>query len=471
MSILRFCLVCFVGTSILAMSACSPVNIDDDSTQAKLQRNEEKLKAVYASVTGTYKGLISIPGRANGLSASFVFYTVKINDGVDANNAPKSYTELRAQLRFDQVGEYDDHVFKVDFKEHTGEVYLTQLAETSQMPGAVKEAICPVGPKDSALQARGAIIGGQLRGDLISAGKVGTFRMERKSTQADIPVRDQAQRLLRAFQKVSGSYDGVVGSADAPLAARVVLRIEQVSSGPGLKCPELMGYFRYTKAVGELNDSSFKVTYRESTGEILFNYSGNAAAGACAVGPNDAELKIDGLLESVKLSGAMTGATGDFGAIALRKVSDRTEIANDQIERLKQVYEPLVGTYGGRFTGSGQNGFPVKVTVNLVMNPISPFVSCPVLNAQYSRPDMVVDPSIGMLLLRADYYPRNDRLVLKTDMQAPSSGHPGHKDLNIDAKLTALGFTGQMTWWNRTGSVQVKRCRGTMVTPQGECRD
>mgnify|MGYP001146356899 CR=1 FL=1 len=458
--------VSLLWLSLLSLSACMPIGADDDSTQAQWQKNEEKLKALYANVVGTYMGQVEVSGRANALSASFIFYTVKVDDGIDANNVPKTHTELRAQLRFDQVGEYDDHVFKVDYKEHTGEFYMTQIAQAAG-------AGCQVGPRDTALQVRGHLIDGNLRGDLISTGKVGSLQMVRKSAQTEIPPRDQAQRLMRAFARISGTYDGAVGSPDSPLAARVVLRVEQYSAGPGLNCPELVGYFRYKNAIGELDDSSFKVTYRESTGEILFNYKGSAAAGVCPVGPTDRELKIEGFLNDSRLWGTMTGATSDFGPVVLAKVSENTEIENDQTERLVQAYSKIVGTYGGRFTaytGDSKGGFPVKIVVNLISKTVNSFVTCPALSAQYYRPDMTVDPSIGMLLLAVDYYPRANRLVFKTDPQMPTSGLPGSKNLHIDANLSAFGFSGRMTWWNRSGVVEMKRCSGDVVTAQGECK-
>lgn len=465
----KFCLVLVAGAWLLNLGACMPIATDDDSSQAQWQRNEEKLKALYSTVVGKYVGPVAIPGRVTTLPAHFIFYTVKVDDGTDINNVPKSHTELRAQLRFDQVGEYDDHTFKVDYKEHTGEVYLTQVSGG----GANQGATCPVGPRDSALQVRGYLFDGRFYGDLISTGKIGTFQMERKSSQTEIPLRDQAQRLMRAFERVSGTYDGAVGSADSPLAARIVFRVEQVSVGPGLSCPELSAYFRYKNAIGELNDSLFKVTYRESTGDVLLSYRGNAAAGACAVGPNDTELKIEGFLKTARLSGSMTGATGDFGPISFAKVSENTEVENDQAERLMNVYKKIVGTYGGRFSwmASGSNSsFPVKIVVNVIAKPISPFVTCPVLTAQYFRPDMTFDPSIGMLLLSADYYPRTSRIVFKTDPQMPTSGQPGSKELHIDANLNAKGFSGRMTWWNRSGSIEMKRCLSDVVSPQGQCQ-
>ena len=458
-----------VGVLFFNLGACMPIGTDDDSTQAQWQRNEEKLKALYANVVGTYSGAVAIAGREKGLQASFILYTVKVDDGTDVNNVPKSHTELRAQLRFDQVGEYDDHTFKVDYKEHTGEVFLTQISgAASQVGGAV--ATCPVGPKDPALQIRGYVIDGRFHGDLISNGKIGSFQMLRKSADIEVPLRDQAQRLMRAFERISGTYDGAVGTADAPLAARIVFRVEQVSAGPGLSCPELAAYFRYTSAIGELNDSAFKVTYRESTGEVLLSYRGNASAGACAVGPNDNELKIEGFLRDSRLKGSMSGATGDFGPLSFEKVSENIEIENDQAERLTQVYKKIVGTYSGRFN-YGTGSFPVKIVVNILFKHMNSFVTCPVLTAQYFRPDMTIDPSIGMILLSADYYPRTDRLVLKTDAQMPTTGRPGSKDLHIDAILNASGFSGQMTWWNRSGTLKVKRCSSGNVTPQGECRN
>ena len=464
----------------LILIGCAPGAGDDDSTQAKLQRNEEKLNAVYATVVGTYTGTVSVAERAVVLPATILMYTIKADDGVDSNGAPKSHTELRAQLRFDQVGEFDDHVFKVDFKERTGEVSFTQPsgsngaanggAAAAGTAAGAKEAqqLCPMGPKDPQLQIKGQLLGGRLRAELISAGRIGGLDLKRVSATSDVPLRDQKDRLERAFKKLNGTYTGSAGSANAPLKAQVVLRTENIAVSPGLKCPVLVGHFRYTKAIGHLNDTSFAVNFRESTGETLFTYMGNTAAGSCAVGPADNQVKIEGHLKGGSLTGAMSGASGDFGNVYLDRASAQTEIINDQAERINSAYAPLIGTYGGRFSGAG-DGFPVKIVINVVSAPTTDNVACPVLNAQYLRPDMTIDPSIGMIIARADYYPKSDRIVFKSNMPPTNEGQPGHRDLNIDAQLSRDGFSGQMVWWNRSGTLDMKRCRGTTVTTQGRC--
>lgn len=470
------------ATSVVILSSgCMRTNGDDDSTQAKLAANNEKAKAVQAMIAGTYEGKIEITGLAKPLGAKILIYTEQVYDGIDSNGGTKSHPEPRAQLRFDDVMEVDDTIFKVDYKPNSGEVVFSQAQGGDNTSGSgqggqsgggqTSVQACPMGPRDPKLQITGTIIGGVFtNGRLTGTALDGRFEMNRTNSESAVPVRDQSTRLAKAFVNLSGTYKGRVAAGATPLNAQITLRTEQVTLSTGLTCPVLVAYFRFSEAVGYLNDTSFSVTYRQSTGDLLMTYSANTSPRSCKIGDADTGTKISARLDGDSIRGSMTGSSGDYGAITLKRASMETAIVDDQADRLRKAYTPLAGTYGGRFVGvPGSNEeFPVKLVISLISVPNGGFGTCPILKGQYSRPEMN-EPSVGMIGLDVTYNPRSSSVEMHNSFPS-TGGQPGHGEISILGPWTPIGIDqAKMTWWNRIGTVSLTRCQGPQVDRNGTC--
>ena len=449
------------------LTSCGLGPSEDDSTQAKIQRDNEKLMQVFSTVAGVYQGTVTLGNRAGELPAKIYLYTIRVGDGVDGNGASKSRVEQRAQLRFDRIGDFDDHTFTVDLQK-SGDVFLTQSSAN-----VVKDSkeTCSVGQREPALNIRGSIIDGTLAGSLGGpGGEIGSLRMKKSATQVTVPALDQAERLAAAFQRISGTYgDTILSSSGVPLKTSVVIRAEQVSVGTtGLWCPALKAYVKYEQAMGLLNDTSFDVNYRESIGDLVFTYNGNTQVGACTTGPIDTKVKLEATLAEDQLNGKMTGALADYGAFHMKKVSTNTKLANDQFNRLKDAYEPIAGTYGGTFKGTVES-FPVKLVISLVVkSPSAGAPACPKLQGLYMRPGLYApDPTIGMIGISVDYFPHDSHLYIKNS--ETGAGLPGNSELSIHADWSPTGFLGDMSWYNQFGTLSVIKCRGPNVDEKGTC--
>jgi hypothetical protein len=469
----------FLGALGLNLSACGLSGAgpsSDDTAQAKSEQDNERKMEVFSTVTGAYRGTLSTPDSAQPLGGQIILYVEYVQDGVDANSSTLSHPVLRAQLKLDGVGELDDHSFSADFKEVTGAIQLIQTSTGGMSSGSAgvgagnpnssSLTACSVGPHDPLLAVTGKILGDKFNGTWSgSNGLLGKISMTRTSTDSTQPARDQRERLLKAYNKVTGTYGGMATVGSEKDEAQVILNIQEKQIGEGITCPMLKAQFKYTKAIGKLNDTSFNVAYRESTGELHLSGETSGNLRACAVGPNDPLLTMDGALKNSVVSGELRGTQGSLGVLTLNKISNNSTFPDDQRNRLLAAYGKVEGVYGGRFSGP-TDAFPVKIVVTVVEDTSNPFINCPKLVAQYSRPD--IDPSFGQLVLSADYHPAESLLNL-TSITTSTTGVSGHTDLKISAHWTESGFTGPMVWWTRIGTVTTSRCHSSDVSSKGSC--
>lgn len=338
-SLMFFCLLCFV--------ACGMSATDDDQ-QAKANRNDQKLKEMYAPVVGVYSGQVKL--AAGVIGGKIILYLDSIQDGYDSNGAPISHTILKGQLKFNEIGFLDDHTFFVDYKEFDA---------------------------------------------------TATFKQDEKQGQTK-----------------SGP-----------------------NTGSGL------------------------------TGNTSFASTGSSN-GSCSVGEQDASLAIlNGQFRGQGFKGLLVKKNGPIGEISMVRVEqEAVQPARDQAERLNAAFKSITGTYGGRFKGPPQDSgpyhvptnFPVKINVFVENVSISEGVRCPILSAEYSRPD-ILDPLVGVIALRANFYQRESSIEFR------SSAESGAKYLSVSAAVPLDGVKGDMRWWNLRGPVELKRCMASAVDFNGNC--
>jgi hypothetical protein len=478
-----------LSVSILTLTFIScggPVS--DDSTKAKSDRDNAKLTSQFATVVGVYSGKVTLDADGRELGGKVILYVDYQSDGTDNNHASIGHPVLKSQFKLDGVGELDDATFRVDFDPGNGYVHMTQQATSSAASTgatggaaanaaagtAAKGATCPVGPPNVDLAISGNIVGGQMNAELQLGSRIGVIAMNKISSDSSQPVRDQSDRLLKAYQKIIGTYDGAVLKDGTPVAANIVFRIEEVSLAEGLTCPTLKAQFKFKRDFGFMNDTKFNVSFRESSGHVLLEAQESGNSYTCSFGLPDLSARIEGSLVNGKLSGQMNGAV--VGKVSASRSSPSTEIINDQDARLRAAYAPVEGVYAGRFassSGSSMDKFPVRFSlwVDVDYQDADKKLKCPILKGLYSRPDMTSET--GAIQLRAEYRQSSSLLTVVNQPSSPGEcKQAGCKDLTIDDAIwNSTGFTGTMHWFRTPpGTVNVKRCpNGWGVDRQGKC--
>ena len=496
---LQVLLVAFV--TVFALNSCGISPEGDDSEQAQNKKNSDKLRNDYASVIGVYRGVLSIkppivpggdPNQSSNdtrdLTGQLSVYIVNVSSGVDRTGAPISYPQVVAQLKFDGVGELDDTTFLVKYDKFAGGVELNQVAPTagSTTGSAGTVTACPVGPKDPRLSIDGKIVGGQFVGNVNgTSGYLGKTVMTKTSNEDAQPIRDQRERLIRAFAPILGTWSGsskIKNSAGNAVntTTNIYLYTEEIDAGQGVTCPTLRSQFRLPEVVGRLEDTYLAVSYREGTGELFLTYMAPPASlRVCSVGPVDNKLTFTGAFnENGTLAGVLQGSPGRMGDVAVKQVSKVASAPDDQRDRLAAAYGQIQGTYAGQFisNGSKYDNFPVWIDLSVVDTPVSEYLTCPGLKGQYRRPDLV--SNAGSLVLSAQFLPSSQhagRLTIQSVGSDGATGIPGHTYLKATADWSGNGgstasFSGPMQWWQSVGTVKVVKCPRGNVSRLGQCK-
>ncbi len=474
-----------IGASVL--SGCNVFPENDDSIQAQTAKENEKLKSVYTGLAGFYEGVLQ-SAEVGALDAQLIMYVEYEPQGFDPSGRPISRPVLRSQFRLSKVGEIDDHNLAVDYKEFSGDFVMTALATGGaaggqggsaggQGAGAGGTAACPVGPRVPGLSISGRIVSGELTASVTgSNGVIGNFVAKKNpSKEAQQPLRDQGTRLQAAYSRLLGTYGGETTVENQAQGSTMILSIQNESVGVGITCPVLRASHRFKALVGKLDDTVMRGTYRETTGQLFFSViTDNQNVRVCSIGPKDPQLTFSGVITNVtdpnrtnrEITGELNGSVGVFGAVNLGWESNNTKDVDDQYDRLRRAYRPAAGTYAGRFDGTEK--FPVKITLDLIDTNVSGFVTCPALAGQYVRPDIGSD--IGVIRLRADYYPADDRLVLTSVTADTPGGVAGNKSLSFTGVPSGDGWKGDMQWWVHSGSLVLDKCNSTKVDKNGNCK-
>lgn len=484
-------------TTALFLSGCGIAQEGDDSDSAQRRRQNERVERQYQAVRGQYRGSVKIkspvpqdpsdPGRNQyrDLGATLLLYVGTVQEGSDRSGAPIFHPRLFAQLKFDGVGELDDTTFLVDYNEVTGKVYLQQPQPagtgggTSPVPvGTVTS--CPVGPRDARLSIDGTILNGEVKNANVfgTNGLLGTLAMKFESSEVVQPIRDQRERLERAYQKIIGTWDGRAGVASESrivnASSMIYITTDEIQIGEGVSCPQLKAQFRLKDIVGRLDDTFMNATYREGTGELFLTATPPPQnRKVCPMGPQDLKLAVVGRVDNGNLNGILKGSVGDQGGLQMNRVSMNPIAPDDQRDRIRNSYSKLAGMYAGYFKHPTEiKSFPFRIDLDVVDRVVDQYLSCYALKGQYTRPDLT--GGAGALVLDADYNPTQDRLVINSTTNS-QTGIPGHTYLSMSTiwRESRGGATmqGEMQWWDRVGTLKAQKCsRGTTrVDRKGRC--
>jgi hypothetical protein len=267
-----------VMTAMVWLAGCAGGGGMVDDQKAQQRRDSEKLQAQYDSVRGTYEGTISNP--ATGLRptpARLSLYIQYVQDGVNTDGTPKVRPTLRGRFRLiDAVSETDMLTLIGDFDGVSGEMTLTTASGT-QAAGAAASGDANM------LELRGGAAAGATTLTVTRRGGVwGTFNGTRTSTEASAPAAgeeaEQRERILAVYNKIAGTYTGVVNARGGERYEVEITLIIVERSGTTL--PGLAGQYRRTDFMTGIGEKILSVEYNSLTGEIFMRDAGGSKPGA-----------------------------------------------------------------------------------------------------------------------------------------------------------------------------------------------
>lgn len=493
----RSSLILIALATAFQFSGCGIAPEGDDSEAAQRQRQNDKLERAYSSIQGLYRGSLRIKAAVaqdaddaaknqyRELAGSLLLYVTTAQEGFDRTGAPIFHPRLFAQLKFDGVGELDDTTFLVDYRELTGDVEFKQ-PQAASSGGSASSPIpvgsvtsCPVGPRDNQLAMRGKILGGAFTEGRVygTNGNLGSITMKLESSSGDLqPIRDQRERLERAYAKVMGTWEGKsgisVGKNIVSADSSIIVYTDEITVAEGVNCPQLRARFRLEDIVGRLDDTFMNASYREGTGELFLTATAPPAdRKACSMGPQDLKLAVVASVDQKQMRGLLKGSTGNQGKISMAHVSDNPVAPDDQRERQEAAFSKVTGTYGGMFIANSRGNFPVRVDLSVTDDTEDEYLSCKKLQANYTRPDLV--SGAGTIQTQVDYAMVSQRITIHHAAKS-TTGIPGHDFLSISGQLTLEGsqakIAGSMQVWDRVGKVSLVRCGSRQtVGRSGKC--
>ncbi|MCM2282917.1 MAG: hypothetical protein NDI61_13840 [Bdellovibrionaceae bacterium] len=280
--ILSVLIVSVFAISGLLLSACGGGSRDD--ARAEHQREREKLEGRYNKVRGLYVGTIESVGSVSGgdpggasdtMQFQLSMYVDYKDDGVDPEGNAKFLPLLLGRFQLpDVIGENDREKLKADYDDLTGRVILTRAA------GAV-------GANEFSMT--GFVRGERIEGEVIRNGGVwGRFAAARTTNVPTAPSggedEDERRRRRRVFDRVVGTYDGIMESAGLDYAGRLTLLVAQRQmdgpSGKQIQLPVLTARFvrMPARASAQIYWNMSQVTLNSKSGAISMGSMDGEAA-------------------------------------------------------------------------------------------------------------------------------------------------------------------------------------------------
>lgn len=373
----------------------------EDSSGPNVDREikNDKLRAEYDSVRGTYDGFIRLSDSNKRFPVKFYMWTAEVQEApLPGDLKPGVRVVLRGRLiQQDFIGDSDNLIMTGQYDSVTGRLRLDPDLEVSKTSTG-----CRLGGQDP-ITVSANFNGSSVNGSILRNGQEWATLENARRISTDISsgsVLSEEQdyrRMEDTYRPVLGTFQGelmrqVCGTARKE-NFQLWLYIERVSDNKSAGNANATCYvprltlrtLRYY--AGELADQSYRSLNRFDPERFLPQFNSNLAT-----------LNLD------YNDGHLTGeifTSGRWGAFNLVKTSEQVTAPEDESllfrERLERTYQQFTGLYTGTNKAYSGPNWPVKLQLYTDEKNIEG-VRTPILYALYTRPD-VVDEIIGRRLM------------------------------------------------------------------------
>lgn len=422
----------------------------EDSSGPNVDREikNDKLRAEYDGVRGTYDGFIRLTGSSRRFPVKLFIWTGEIQEAPSPGDLkPGVRVVLRGRLMQQNfIGDSDNLIMTGQFDALTGRVRLDPDAEVSKTSTG-----CRLGGQDpitvSAIAGNGSLSGTILRNGQEWASLEDTHRTSTEVNSGSVLSEEQEyQRLLQTYAPVVGMYEGKLNrnvcNANRAEDFEAWLYVERVPEGTGLNniacfIPRL-SLRALRNYSGEYADVTYRSINRFNPDKLLPQFISST---------DKYNTKVDLDVVNGKLVGQIS-TTGRWGTFEVRRVADQVVAPEDEglllRERRERTYRQFTGLFRGTNKAYSGPNWPVKLQL-YIDEKEDAGVRVPVLMALYTRPDFS-DETIGQRLMEVDVSIDGCKpvLAMKSDARPGNGNIPGVGLMRYDATWTNGTLEGEL---------------------------
>ncbi|HLE10367.1 MAG: hypothetical protein A2504_04280 [Bdellovibrionales bacterium RIFOXYD12_FULL_39_22] len=336
-----FGLLKIVTLSVFIMATFFSCGVKEEEPGSNTEelKDREYLLANYSDIVGKYVG--HIEQDASAIPVELNIYIVEVQEGIDENGSIKFRPTLRGQYRrTDIVDEYDSEVLDIRYYPENGNIIMSSINIKTQTKFLSFEGTLSKGQMVvSAIKNGGAF--GQLKAKIMQKNPNVSYQ----STEVD-----KRSRLRAVYEPIKGTYYASIDGASARMGRsydfEISVFIIEVESGVNSNgepsfVPKLMARYRTLNFIGEDDNQLMAVRFYPETDEIVMKSISNS------------RFTIRGVInENTITKGEIIKDGGLLGTFIskryLRTVSvSRLDPEEEKRERIKAVYEKIVGDYSG----------------------------------------------------------------------------------------------------------------------------
>ncbi len=432
----------------LAIVGCGVGLEDSSGPNVDRQIKNDKLRAEYESVRGTYLGFIRLSGSSRRFPVNLFVWTGEVQEApLPGDLKPGLRVVLRGRLmQQDFIGDSDNLIMTGQFDALTGRIRLDPDEAISKTSTG-----CRLGGQDP-ITISASVVESSIQGTILRNGQEWATLEETKRVSTEVNSgavlsEDQEyQRLITTYKTVTGMYKGSLYrrtcNTNREEAFETWLYIERVPEGTGLNniacfIPRLsLRTFRHFE--GELSDIVYRSINRFNPDRFIPQF---------VTSSNKYSAKADLDLVDGKLVGQIS-TTGSWGTFSVELQSEQVVAPDDETlllrERRQRTFDLFTGLYRGKNDALEGADWPVKLQLYVDERNLAG-LRLPVLMGLYTRLD-TSDETIGQRLMDVDVSIDGCKPVLSMKSEANNGGGriPGVGLMRYNATVTGNELKGEL---------------------------